>query len=161
MRYIKPKQAMDSTDPYNSTGYKNGYYLSSSSPFEGTDSTTVLTGYIPYSVNTTGVPGTIYVRGAAWDAISHCRLYFFDDTKSTIKGPQISGSGSGNAALTTHFTVETLGENYYKLTPIANSSGNWVTIALVATAVDAAYMRMSLVGTGENLIVTVDEPIEE
>ncbi len=157
---IPTAQAMDSTDPYNSTGYKNGYYLASSSPFEGTDSTTVLTGYIPYSVNTTGVPGTIYVRGAAWDAISHCRLYFFDDTKSTIRGPQISGSGSGNAALTTHFTVETLGENYYKLTPIAKSSGTWVTITLVASVANAAYMRMSLVGTGENLIVTVNEEID-
>ena len=61
--------------------------------------------------------------------------------------------------MTTHFTVETLGENYYKLTPIAKSSGTWVTITLVASVSKAAYMRMSLVGTGENLIVTVNEEI--
>lgn len=158
---VPTAQAINSTDPYNGTGYKNGYYLSSSSPFEGTDAATVLTGYIPYTISATGVPKTIYIKGAAWAAISHCRMFFFDETKSTIRGPQIAGSSTGNGSITTYYTMETLGENYYKLTPIASDSGtNSKLVQIVANSTNARFVRFSLKGTGANLIITMDEPIE-
>ena len=158
---VPTAQAINSTDPYNGTGYKNGYYLSSSSPFEGSDAATVLTGCIPYTISATGVPKTIYIKGAAWNAISHCRMFFFDETKSTIRGPQIAGNGTGNGSITTYYTMETLGENYYKLTPIASDSGtNSKLVQIVANSAGARFVRFSLKGTGANLIITLDEPIE-
>lgn len=156
-------QAMDSTEPYNGTGYKNGYYLSSTSPFEGVDADTVLTGYIPYPVQDTGIPGTIYIKGARWQDIGHCRLFFFNSAKTSIVGPQINGAGSENNAIDRYYTVEELGDQYYRLTPIVNeasATGNWTAIAVTASVINTAFFRMSLAGTGENLIITIDQPIE-
>ena len=160
---VSTAQEMNSAAVYNGVGYKNGCYLSSSSPFEGADAQTVLTGYIPYAVPETGVPGTIYIRGAKWQNISHCRLFFFTEAKTQLCGPQIQGSGTGNGLITTHYTMEELDDRYYKLTPIVNPdsfSGLWMGVSLVSTVTNAEYIRLSLVGTGENLIITVNEPID-
>lgn len=159
---IPTAQAVGSTDPYNGTGYCDGKYLSSgASPWEGSDSACVLTGNIPYVIQATGLPKTIYIKGAAWEAISHCRMYFFTESKNSICGPMITGNGSGNAALSKYFTVETLGDNYIKLTPIASDSGiNSMLVSTAATASNARFVRFSLKGTGANLIITLDEPIE-
>ena len=156
---VSTSQALNSDGPYNGTGYKNGYYLSSSSPFEGTDSATVLTGYIPYPVPTSGLPPTIYIKGAEWQNISHCRWFGFDSTKTVIKGCQIQGSGSGNAALTSSFNV-TQHDGYFSLTPI-EYNGYWKMINLTSSASDIDFFRISLVGKGENLIITLDESIVE
>lgn len=158
---VPTSQSINSTDPYNGIGYKNGYYLSSSSPFEGSDAATVLTGYIPYTIPATGVPKTIYIKGAAWEAISHCRIYFFVENKNSICGPYISGNGSGNNALSKYFTVETLGDNYIKLTPILSDSGTTsMLVSTVANSTNARFVRFSLKGSGTNLIITLNEPIE-
>lgn len=159
---VPTSQAVGSTDPYNGTGYCDGKYLSSgASPWEGSDSACVLTGNIPYIIKDTGVPKTIYIKGAAWEAISHCRMYFFTESKNSICGPMIVGNGSGNAALSKYFTIETLGDNYIKLTPIASVSGtNSMLVSTAATSTNARFIRLSLKGTGANLIITLDEPIE-
>lgn len=128
-----------STDLYNGTGYKDGVYCSSSGG-DSTDSTCVSTGYIPYEWNVSNV---IYIRGAALTNTSHVRIYGY-----TEKGglPANSTSASG-PTLSTYFTVEELeAGTYYKLTPTGNKITTWI--------------RFSLIGTGENLIVTVNEPIE-
>ena len=158
---VPTAQTINSTDPYNGTGYKNGYYLSSDSPFEGIDAATVLTGYIPYTISSTGLPKTIYIKGVAWEAISHCRMYFFTEGKGSICGPYISGNGSGNNALSKYFTIETLGDKYIKLTPIASTSGTYSKLVeTVANSTGARFVRFSLKGTGANLIITLNEPIE-
>ena len=159
---VPTAQAIDSTDPYNGTGYHDGKYLSTGgSPWEGSDSACVLTGNIPYVISSTGLPKTIYIKGAAWEAISHCRMCFFVENKKSICGPGITGNGSGNGALSKYFTVETLGNKYIKLTPIASASGtNSMLVSTVASAANARFVRFSLKGTGANLIITLDEPIE-
>ena len=159
---IPTAQAVGSTAPYNGTGYCDGKYLSSgASPWEGSDSACVLTGNIPYVIQATGLPKTIYIKGAAWEAISHCRLYFFTESKNSICGPMITGNGSGNGALSKYYTIETLGDNYIKLTPIASDNGtNSMLVSTVASASNAQFVRFSLKGTGANLIITLDEPIE-
>ena len=159
---VPTSQAVDSTEPYNGTGYHDGKYLSTGgSPFEGSDSACVLTGNIPYVISATGLPKTIYIKGAAWEAISHCRMCFFVENKKSICGPGITGNGTGNAALSKYFTVETLGDKYIKLTPIASASGtNSMLVSTVASAANARFVRFSLKGTGANLIITLDEPIE-
>ena len=149
---VPTSEAADSTDPYNGVGYKNGAYLSSGgTPWEGSDSTTVLTGFIPYTVPSSGAAPTIYIKGATWKEISHCRLYMFDSAKSTILR-WITGS---NNDIGVYFTVEVLGDDYYKLTPIVNSNG---VSTLYKSGI--AYFRISLYGTGNDLIITLDEPIE-
>lgn len=158
---VPTAQEVDSAAPYNGTGYHDGKYLSTgASPWEGSDSACVLTGNIPYVIQSTGLPKTIYIKGAAWEAISHCRMCFFVENKKSICGPGITGNGSGNSALSKYFTVETLGDKYIKLTPIASASGtNSMLVSTVASATNARFVRMSLKGTGANLIVTLDEPI--
>lgn len=138
-------EAIDSTAPYNDTGYKMGKYLGSSSPFESSGAATDwMTGCIPY----TGV-GSIYVKGVAWTSASHNRLYSFS-SKTARVAPGITGSGG---TLTTYFTYEELGENYWKLTPIESKypqSGTTVN-----------YIRFCFAsGTPSNVIITIDEPIE-
>ena len=159
---VPTAQAINSTDPYNGTGYCDGKYLSTGgSPWEGSDSACVLTGSIPYVIPTTGLPKTIYIKGAAWEAISHCRMCFFVENKNSICGPGITGNGSGNSALSKYFTVETLGDKYIKLTPIASTSGTYSKLVeTVANSTGARFVRFSLKGTGANLIITLDEPIE-
>lgn len=138
-------QAIDSTDPYNGVGYKTGYYLGSSSPFESSGvATDWMTGCIPY----TGV-GSIYVKGVAWSSVSHCRLYSFS-SKTTRVAPGITGSGG---TLTNYFTYEELGTNYWKLTPISG--------AYPQSGTTVNFIRFCFAsGTPANVIITIDEPIE-
>lgn len=137
---VPTSQAADSTEPYNGTGYKNGVYLSSSGG-DSTDTACVATGYIPYDAWVGG--NVLYVKGADVTATSHVRIYGY---ASKGAAPNNSAVCTGSN-LETYFTVETLGDSYYKLTH-------------KNTANAVAYLRLSLVGTGENLIVTVNEPIE-
>lgn len=160
---VATAQAIDSEAVYNDgLGYKNGYYISSESPFEGTDSTTVLTGYIPYIVPAEGVPGTIYIKGAAWsESNSHCRINLFRTSKTDIVGPYIVGGNTAETkCLANFYTLENLSEDYIKLTPVVSSSGyTSMLVEKVANSTGTAFIRFSLEGTGENLIITVDEPI--
>ena len=159
---VPTAQEVDSAAPYNGTGYHDGKYLSTgASPWEGSDSACVLTGNIPYVISSTGLPKTIYIKGAAWEAISHCRMCFFVENKKSICGPAITGNGSGNSALSKYFTVETLGDKYIKLTPIASTSGTYSKLVeTVSSSANARFVRFSLKGSGANLIITMDEPIE-
>lgn len=158
---IPSAQAIDSINPYNGIGYKNGTYLSSVNPFEGSDSSTVLTGYIKYPVKDIGLPPVIYIKGAEWQNISHCRLYFFSEDKSITQGIMITGVGTdASTDLTQNFEVKTLGDKYITLTPIADTSGNWVALTTSFYQKNARWFRISLVGRGENLVITLDEPIE-
>ena len=137
-------EAIDSAEPYNGTGYKDGYYLSSSaSPYEGEDATTVITGYIPYTANTVDYAKPIYIKGAEWQEISHCRLYTFKAIKTATCGTFVTGIDMKE------WTYEKLADKYYKISPPEKYVDG-----------TAEYVRLSLVGTGANLIITIDEPID-
>lgn len=137
---VPTSEEANSTSPYNGTGYKNGVYLSSEGG-EGTDTAFVATGYIPYSW-TAG--NALYIRGAKVTTASHIRIYGYYN-----KGETPSSSAMCNGAnLDTYFTIEyPEGEsaNYYKL--------------ITKTTKAINYLRLSLEGTGENLVVTVNQPI--
>ena len=141
---ITEAEATDSNELYNGNGYKNGYYASSSSPYEGTDAACVLTGLIPYdgSYGVAELP-SIYVKGATIDTSqSHVRFQLWKDDKTYING----------ISLTTNVTIETIADSYYKLTFASNIRDTYGAFG---------YIRLSLLGTGDNLIVTVGEPIVE
>lgn len=131
-----------STDAFNGSGYMTGNYLSSSSPFYKTGSTNEwVTGYIPYAVDK-----PIYIKGVSFTTASHDRIYLFAD-KATRVAPGMEGLTN----VQTYYTVEELGTDYYKLTPISGAG-------LPDTA---QYMRMSFTtGTPMDVIITIDEPIE-
>lgn len=137
-------EAIDSENPYNEVGYKVGYYVGSSAPYESKGATSDwLTGYIRYVGDK-----PIYVKGVSWTTASHCRLYSFSD-KNTRVSPGITGSGG---KLTTYFTHDVLGDNYFKLTPMPSAypeNGNTVN-----------YIRFSFAtGTPSAVIITIDEEI--
>ena len=134
-------EAIDSDAPYNGIGYRVGYYLTSSGTFEAAGkSNEWVTGYIPYTVDK-----PIYIKGVSFTTASHDRMYFFS-TKTVRVAPGVGGSTLG-----TYFTVEQLGTDYYKLTPISGSG-------LPATA---QWVRMSFTtGNPADVVITIDEPIE-
>ena len=131
---VPTSQEKGSTAVYNGIGYKNGAYVSDNGA-DGNDAANVVTGWIPYNKE------VIYIRGAILDLTdSHVRWrsYFGNKTDSLF------GDGSN---MNNFFTIETLADQYYRLTP-------------KDTIKNSAYYRISLVGSGENLIITHDEPIE-
>lgn len=135
---VPTSQEQNSTAVYNGVGYKNGVYASETG--DGTDASCVSTGWIPYTWSPDNV---IYVRGASITTASHVRFYGWNN-KTTVNDKCYA---TGTKGLSNHFTVEELDTEYYKLTPLISVT-------------DVQYIRISLIGTGENLIITVNEPIE-
>lgn len=139
---VSTSQEQGSAAIYNSTGYKDGYRITedSSVGFEKAASGYVITGWIPY---TWAPENVLYIRGAAVTSADYVRFYGFNEAKSAI----IDGTFATGTALSNFFTVEELesGE-YYRLTPLSSLS-------------DVKFIRISLAGSGENLIITVNEPI--
>lgn len=134
---VSTSQEKNSTAVYNGVGYKNGAYPSDKGEDGSKPETSniVVTGWIPYNKE------VIYIKGATIDTTNsyvRWRSYYADKSD----GIYSDGSTIGN-----FFTIETLGDKYYKLTP-----KDTVNIY--------AYYRTSFVGTGENLIITHDQPIE-
>lgn len=130
----------DGVTVFNRTGYKNGTYASLA--HYDVDANCVTTGFIWLSSNV----NAIYVKGATWDTTNgHCRINLFADGNlgnANMMSNQIKANVSQN-----WIGVETLGTNYYKFTvKDAGIKNHWYC--------------MSLVGTGENLIITHDEPID-
>lgn len=143
--------ASDGVSIYNDIGYKDGAYVSDGTSY-GADASTVATGFINYTVGQ-----AIYVRGAELKNTSHVRIYFkvgIDRSDLLSYTTPVVGTWQDVGGLTS-LTVEELGEKYYKITPderfINHSSETAVGSKLV--------YRMSLYGTGKNLIITHDEPI--
>lgn len=137
---VDTAEADNSTDLYNGTGYKMGVYCSSSGG-DAEDSDFVATGNMTYSWAT---DNPIYIKGAKVTDASHVRIYGYSTKGSTPLG---SASCSG-PNISTYFTVEELEtENYYKLTPLSNHS-------------QVKYLRLSLIDTGNQPIVSFGKPIE-
>ena len=143
-----------STEIYNGVGYKNNTRISSISSLPSADGY-VTTGVMIWREN----PGAfselkpIYIKGATLDTSkSYVRMLFITNigTEGMKSNKTLQGGTTGNTGWETYFTIETLGDQYYKLTPI-ESAMNWNNVR---------YFMLSLYGSGENLIITVDEPIE-
>lgn len=154
---VKTAEAIDSTSAYNGgLGYKNNYRLSSGYPYESYASGYTMTGYIPFSISN---KDPIYIKDAQWvSGDDNCRMYFFTD-KNTLKGINISGSvtAANQNNINRMFVVETLGDNYIKLT--RNTIDNIDAFEYYGGST-IKYFRISLKGSGENLIISQGDPIE-
>ena len=145
----------DGTLYNHGTGYMDGCYLSSSNAGTTVNSSYTSTGFIPYKRKSDGTYPTIYVKGLAWEEDSYSRLFFYilsSSAKTLLYGTSSAFIMTGSSGrLSTYFTLEELDENYWKLTP---------TDAMNAyTTQTIQWIRMSLKGTGENLIIALDEEI--
>lgn len=144
---------VNGTAIYNGVGYKDGYRISggiSESALAGY----VMTGAITYKENSDGTHKTIYIRGAALDTSdSSCRWTGLPENATVSNTIQLNG-GATNAGyrFSDYFTVETLGEKYYKMTPKESGFDGYGRTVV--------GFLMSLKGSGANLIITLDEPIE-
>ena len=130
------------TEIFNGTGYQDGKYISGGNL--SNDSACVTSGYMPYACTKTYAP-TIYMKGITLDtSISHVRIEWVHN--STPSGLVTSGT-----SIDLFFTIETLGTNYYKLTPLStvNESHHQNT-----------HMRWCVKGTGANWIVSLNKEID-
>lgn len=144
---VSTSVATDGVTVFNTTGYMNGKYASVPHCYDDPDN--VVTGFIHFNSDLK----SIYIKGAKWDSSdSHCRMHIYHRNSLGTQNLaySIHADGSGTVQLTDWFTVESLGENYYKWT-IKSTAKQYLT--------DHFYC-MSLAGTGENLIITHDEPVE-
>ena len=132
------------TEIYNSVGYRDGYYISSGNAYNQ-DANCVAVGYLQFS------PGdVIYIKGAELAALSHVRIYTQSMSGAAYAYCDNPPAGNGvwkDAQGNERFVIEQLGSAYYRITPNH-------------TFVEPMYYRVSLYGTGANLIITHNEPIE-
>lgn len=143
-------------------GYKNNTRMSGASDVELAGY--VATGLIPYKItggdSINGYTfGSIYIKGVTIDtSLTYVRFVtaYTDISTGLVKYNRygVGGSTTESTMWSTYFDVEKLADQYYKLTPKATSGRtNGFNAALFG-------IRFSFVGSGENLIITVDEPIE-
>lgn len=147
---------VNGTALYNGKGYKDGYRISGAIG-EAAAAGYVITGQMPYPLNGDGTHKTIYIKGATLDLSDNncrwtgCPASVAATSENCVQLSCASTAGA-NYMLSTYFTIETLGTNYYKLTPKeAGFSSHPTTVG---------SMLMSLKGSGADLIITTDEPIE-
>ncbi len=142
---------------FNETGYRNHTYLVCNDISEeawpyGHDAGYVTTGAIPFTVPSYLTPPVIYIWGATLDEADHTRFFIYDSQKFRLV-LQATGAEFKN-----YFTIEQLGEQYYKLTPIPEGKASVLFPATNGRA-GRGSIAFSLRGTGENLVITVGEPI--
>ena len=142
---VRTSQAVDSTAVYNNgIGYKNGYYLDSGDGHESTNASDCMTGCIAYGDGTKTQTDIIYIKGYTGTAgASHTRLCSRNSSKTKIS--VYTGFLSSNSL----FTVESLGTNYYKLTP---QTGVFTNVRYLQFSFNQA--------DGSGIIITKNEPIE-
>jgi hypothetical protein len=137
--------ASDGVTVFNSPyGYQNGVYVSGTSSLA--DANCVATG----AILLTDDVDAIYIKGAKWDT-TNAHVRFYAGNINSLNSHTVKADGSGTHQLASYFDFEQLGTNYYKFTLTDNGKSVLV----------GRYYRLSLVGTGENLIVTHNEPIPD
>ena len=137
----------------NDVGYADGYYLSGNAnvsennSYLSTDATHFTTGCIPYTKAQAEAGVPIYVKGITLDTSqSHTRMCAYPNYDySTYLDPIKFSAGDS------YISVETLGDKYYKITPKANFISTMNN--------DFKYVRFSFTGSGNGVIITVDQEI--
>lgn len=139
-----------SAEIYNGgLGYKNGTRISGLS--DSTNADYVATGMIPWAKKSDGTFPVLYIKGATLDTSKpYVRCTIVQTQTATNLAIQMHKAAEDASGWSAIFDIETLGTNYYKLTVKSDAGLSGYTCAF----------RMSLWGTGDNLIITADEPIE-
>lgn len=133
---------------FNGTGYRDGAYLSTASPYYNTDASRVTTGLLTYTKDT---QKPIYIKGVAYGTESHDRVGY--RSSAYASNGIYSTCSFGTGWVNTCFTVTQLGSNYFMLAPKSADVIN-------STLPGMTHLAFSFVGKGADLIITIDEPIE-
>lgn len=142
---------------YNVIGYKDGYIANGSDTVGNYDYPAVVgeevttTGLIDYVVPATGLPSTIYLKGVTMiDNADYCKMEVWKENKfaSTFRVGKT----------TIYYTLEELGEQYYRMVPIADNDGRSPMVTNMGPGI--TKVRFTLPCYGESLIITLDEHIE-
>ncbi len=139
---------------YGTYGYTNGKYLSGVETIAySDDANCVATGSIPVTVTSSYYP-TVYIKGIEIDVAknSHCRFYFARSNGTYVFATNLFSKPD-------YYTLTKLADKYYKMEPVL-SDGTVVIANANYSGIGDISFRLSGIGTGENLIVTIDEPIE-
>ncbi len=139
------------TEIYNGTGYKNDIYVSSSSGGDSSKVGYVATGVMSYPVNNV-YAHEFFILGADLDTSdTYVRIGLFleDGTqKACLTGTKIDEK----------FTVTKLGEKYYKVEPLYESGSPTIYTSYGSDS-PIVGMRISLIGNGNNLYISMKNPI--
>lgn len=140
---------------FNGVGYKNDFRQNITDTSDGyTLSGYVTVGLIDYVVPNVGLPPVIYIKGNGLEiGTSNDNLISLWTEDKTRKGSMVGLSGIQN-----YFNITEVSDGYYKLEPVANDAGRSPIVNNYGTGV--ARISVTLIGTGESLIITLDEPIE-
>lgn len=138
--------AVGYTNILNTVGYYNDMYLSAGYGMKTSTTGDVTTGYI--TVDDVSEK-TVYIKGYSGAAgASHTRLRLQATNENTEYVSEINGF---LGAAQSWYTVKSIGTGYYSVT--FGKLKNYFSTG--------EYMRMCFTATkGENLIITIDEPIE-
>ena len=129
---------------FNGTGYIDGYRINSSGATVALSGFTT-TGFIPFTKGQ-----TILIGGEGITYDSHgCLLMCYDTSKTVIANVGIGYDKVGNTNYGTWTTEET---SVFCLDPVDNYPSTF--------SGDSLYIRISVKGSGANLIVTLDEKID-
>lgn len=153
-RVLEATSTFGGTEIYNTYGYMDGMYATSSGGQSvNSTGTTTATGYIAYNGTSYGKIPTIYIKGIDIDPDNNNRnrMYFYREDGSIVTINMFSSS---------YFEIKILDADthYYCLSPIYRDDG---TSGLVYNQGKVSAFVLSGTGKGENLIVTLDEPIED
>jgi hypothetical protein len=152
---IPTSTTIGSTAVYNGKGYKNDTYVSSSGGVDSSSVGYVATGVMDYPVNDV-YAHEFYILGADLDVTDNkVRIALFNAEGS------VRAVLSGESAITGKFKVTQLGDQYYKVEPLYNSSGTPLIYASYGSGEGQTItgMRLSLKGIGQNLFVSMKNPI--
>lgn len=152
---VPTSTTIGSTAVYNGKGYKNDTYVSSSGGVDSSSVGYVATGVMDYPVNDV-YAHEFYILGADLDVTDRkvrIGLFTADGTVRAVL--------SGESAITGKFKVTQLGDQYYKVEPLYNTSGTPMIYDSYGSGdgQTIAGMRLSLKGIGQNLFVSMKNPI--
>ena len=141
----------DKTTPYNGTGYKDGARLSSSGA-ESTLTGAFLTGFVPVKVGETLYFNGQYIK-PDWSYASSANARFYDADFNSIGSssmPMSQYADEGN-----HFSDVVIDADNYVTQFTLNTDWtyfpNWS---------DVAYIRMTLIGSGEGCVISKTPIVE-
>lgn len=153
---------------FGEQGYRDGYYVSTAAPYyAATADGSVATGLIPYDIygGVEGVgfmPAAIEIQGVTFDTSnSHNRIGFFvtqGQDPGGVEKEKFMYAALGVAALENYFTIETLGEKHYRLTPKAHGlypEYNALAATWWESSSPISHIAISGNGSGAEMVVKI------
>lgn len=151
---LVPISIDNSGNVFNSTGYKNGNYMSGGN-VGSADANATITGYIEMNAADASGIGDVYrIKGVGEPSASHTRIALVNTSFGSIGETNSFLSGSAGGIMGNfNFSTETVnGETVYVLTVNRNISASYS---------NPKYLRFSFDGTdGADLVITCNEVIQ-